>query len=145
MPTPTADYQASMGSGLLMGTGTVYVFGAQGISGLGNPPTKTADVQLDGRDGVFASPDYAEARTLLLHLEIVEDEAADAFDALAILADAWLPTVANVNLHIQLPGWGHVYYTGRPRDLEADCTEGPLGHISCIAEFLATDPFAHDF
>lgn len=143
MPTPTLDYQASV-DGFLMGTGTNFLFGANGIDGLGNPPTKSADVQLDGRHGIFASPDYMEARPILIHLEIVKDAAADAFNALASLATAWLPTVANVELHIRLPGWGHIYYNGRPRGLDDHCEDAPNGRIWCEAEFLATDPVAYD-
>lgn len=141
MPTPSADYQASL-RGLLMGAGTPYLFGVGGIDGLGNPSAKTADVQLDGRNGEYASPDYLDVRPLLLHLEIVKDTDEDAFTALELLNAAWLPSTSNINLHIQLPGIGHVYYIGRPRSLEADCTEAPSGHISCIGEFVAMFPTA---
>lgn len=143
MPTPTQDYQASI-DGFLMGTGTAYLFGTNGIDGLGNPPTKTADVPLDGSDGIYASPDYMDARPLLLHIEILEDTATDAFTNLAALAAAWSPTTTDVELHIQLPGFGHVYYTGRPRGLDDHCEDAPNGRIWCEAEFLATDPQAHN-
>lgn len=143
MPTPTQDYQASI-DGFLMGTGTAYVFGTGGIDGLGNPPAKTADVPLDGTDGIYASPDYMDARTLLMHLEILEDTDAEAFDALKLLKIAWFPVTADVELHIQLPGWGHIYYIGRPRALDDHCEDAPNGRIWCEAEFLATDPHAHD-
>jgi hypothetical protein len=142
MPTPSADYQASI-SGLLMGAGTAYEFGTAGISGLGNPKAKTADVPLDMADGAFGAPDYLDVRTLLLHLEIMEADAGAAFDALATLATAWRPTTADIDLHIQLPGWGHIYYVGRPRSLDDDCTLVRSGLITAIGEFVALDPIAH--
>jgi hypothetical protein len=139
MPTPTADYQASI-NGLLMGAGTSFVIGAAGISGLGNPRAKSTDVQLDGQDGSFAGPDYMDVRTILIHIEIVQSSASAAYSLLGDLKTAWFPSTTDVELHIQLPGLGHKYFIGRPRSLEEDMTDFPQGHISAIGEFVCLNP-----
>lgn len=138
MPTLT-DYQASL-NGVTIGDGTDYLWGVANIDGLGNPQAKTADVPLDQQDGAFGSPDYLDVRTLLLHLEIVQATDADAWDALETLKEAWLPATADVDLYVQLPGVGQVFYTGRPRSLEADCALARQGCITVIAQFDALDP-----
>lgn len=139
MATPTEDYQASV-AGLLMGTDTPYHFGTAGIQGLGNPKAKTGDVELDFQDGSVGSPEYRDIRTFILHLEIVEDTAEAAYDLFGLLQAAWLPVADDIEFHLQLPGLGHYVWMGRPRELEPDITGLPLGHISCIATFVALDP-----
>lgn len=143
MPTPTENYQASI-RGVLMGVGTDYIFTKPGISGLGNPRSKTADVQLDGQDGAYASPEYMDVRTILIPLVISETTDTAAWNALKALKIAWMPSTSDLELHVQLPGWGHIYYLGRPRSLDDDCELVHDGVVTCIAEFLATDPHAHD-
>lgn len=143
MPTPTENYQASI-RGVLMGVDTDFIFGEAGISGLGNPRSKTADVQLDGQDGTYASPEYMDVRTVLVPLEISEATEAAAWNALKALKIAWMPSTSDLELHLQLPGWGHIYYLGRPRGLDDDCRNALEGCISCIGEFVATDPHAYD-
>jgi hypothetical protein len=139
MPIPTIDYTASL-LGLLMGDGTAYEWGLAGIDGLGTPAAKTEDVALDFQDGSVGSPEYRDIRTILFHLEIVQDTAEDAFTALTELKAAWLPVTADVPLHIQLPGFGHKVFNGRPREVDADLTDLRQGHISCICTFIALDP-----
>lgn len=139
MATPTADYQASV-SGLLMGASTPYQFGAAFIDGLGNPKAKTNDVELHGRDGSVGGPDYRGARIFIFHLEILEDGAANAMNALTLLKAAWLPTAAPIDLHIQLPGLGHYVWSGFPDDVEANVTQLLAGRIQCLCTFRALDP-----
>lgn len=137
----TDDYQVEL-RGLLMGVGTIYQIGEEGIDGLGNPKAKTADADLDGQHGAFGSPDYMDVRVILIPLTILEDSAADAFNALKLLSIAWEPVVEDVQLHLQLPGWGHIYFLGRPRSLDADTRYVKAGEVACIAEFHALDPEA---
>lgn len=143
MPTPSEDYQASLND-LLLGAGTDYHFGQQGISGLGGPPSKTATFDLDGQDGKQAGPEFMDERQILLHIEIVKATDTDGWNALKALKEAWFPSVDDLDLFIQLPGWGPIYYTGRPRSVEADVTNAYRGHITVICEFMATDPHAND-
>lgn len=139
MPTPSADWQASI-SGLLMGASTPYQFAPALIDGLGNPKAKAQDVALDFQDGSVGSPDYRDVRVLLVHLEILEDTPDAAFAALTTLKDAWLPVEDDIQFHVQLPGFGHRYFNGRPRELEADLSNLRSGRITCIGTFVALDP-----
>lgn len=143
MPTPSANYQASL-NGLLMGATTVYQFGSAGIDGLGLAKPKTADIPLDQADGSYGSPDYRDVQTLLLHIEIIETDDAAAFTALDLLCDAFAPVSANIDLHIQLPGSGAFFYTGRPRGVDvASVANAKTGCITVIAQFDALDPIRH--
>lgn len=139
MPTPSADYQASV-SGLLMGASTPYQFGAGFIDGLGNPKVKTADVPLHGQEGSVGGPDYRGPRVFIFHLEILQDGAANAMDALTLLKAAWLPTSEPIALHIQLPGLGHYFWMGFPDEVEADIKQLRSGRIQCLCTFRALDP-----
>lgn len=139
MPTPSADWQASL-SGLLMGASTPYQFGEEFIDGLGNPKPKTNDVELHGREGSVGGPDYRGPRIFIFHLEILEDGPANAMDALTLLKAAWLPTASPIELHIQLPGMGHYFWTGFPDTVEANVKQLKNGRIQCICTFRALDP-----
>lgn len=141
----TDDYQAEL-NGVLMGAGTNYDFGPAGISGLlGIPKAKTADVDFDHKDGSRPSPDFMGVRTVLLHLNVEGIDPEDAFANFALLAIAWEPQgdSALVELHVQLPGIGHVYLNGRPSSLEEDVAAMKSGHLTAIGEFRALDPRRH--
>lgn len=126
--------------GLTMGAGTDYEIGPAGISGLGVPKAKTADVELDGQDGAFGSPDYMGVRVLLIPVEIGGSSAGDVFDNLEILNTAWEPVEDDVEITITLPGWGTFSYMGKPRGMDADPALARSGVIMGIGEFHALDP-----
>lgn len=136
-----ADWQIEL-QGVLTGHGTTYRIGPRRISGLGVPPTKTADTKLDGADGSVGSPDHADVRILIVDYVINATTNALAFDALEALSVPWSPVSANVELHVRLPGWGHVMLFGRPRGLEPTIDDSRFlaGVLPCIAEFHALDP-----
>lgn len=141
-----ANWQAEL-AGVLMGVGTAFEFGELGIEGLGVPPAKTADVNLVGQDGAYASPDFMGVRTLLVHLVITANSADpgvdppdEAFRNLADLSAAWEPTATDQEFHLQLPGWGHVKFVGRARGLDAIATNVKSGQIDLIGDFRALSP-----
>lgn len=136
----TADWQVEL-QGLLTGAGTVYVIPPEGISGLGVAPTKTRDVDLVGRAGGYANPDYEGPRIILIPYLISAADAEDVIDALDALRAAWAPSTVDVELHGQLPGWGHWSVTGRPRGLDVAISHiAAAGVIAAIAEFHALNP-----
>jgi hypothetical protein len=136
-----SDWQVVL-QGLTMGAGTNYEIGPAGISGLGVPKTKTADVDLDSQHGAYGSPDYLSVRVLLIPITVSGDNAADAFDNLELLNTAWGPVQADVEITITLPGWGTFSYMGRPRGLDVDPEFAKSGEFSAIGEFHALDPVA---
>lgn len=128
--------------GLLTGDGTDFIIVPPGISGLGTPSsTKTADAELDGTDGAYASPDRMPVRILLFPYQVLNPDDPDEAMVRALdLATAWEPVTADVELHLQLRGWGHVYFTGRPRGCPLDLERIDEGSITGIAEFHALNP-----
>lgn len=137
----TDDWQVEI-RGLLTGRGTTWRLGPKRIKGLGIANVKTADVDLDGQDGTFGSPDYRGTRVLFVDYVINAATVDAAYDAFATLAAAWVPATANIQLHMRLPGFGHIYFTGRPRGLEDQSEDRRLlgGVLPCVAEFHALDP-----
>lgn len=138
-----ADWQAEL-NGVLMGDLTDYKFGELGIEGLGVPAAKSNDTDLVGQDGAYAAPDFMGVRALLIHLTVGATalNAADGFAQLATLNPAWEPVTADVELHLQLPGLGHIKFVGRPRGLEAVATNVLKGEIDLIGDFRAMAPRA---
>ena len=136
----TDDWQLEIRS-LLTGAGTVYHIAPGAISGLGVPPTKTADVELFGRDGSFGSPDYRGPRILIVDYVISQPSEALAVGSMKTLSAAWEPSTTDIVIEIQIPGW-HFTATGRPRGLELDLADRRRlqGVIPAIAEFHALDP-----
>lgn len=137
----TAEWQVEI-RGLLTGSGTVYRLGRQRISGLGRPPVKTSDVELDGQWGSYAArDDQFGPRILIVDYVINEPTLADAMTSFDTLKTAWTAG-GDVELHFQLPGWGHRYVIGRTRGLEEDFADPRVlsGVLPVIAEFHALDP-----
>lgn len=140
----SADWQLEI-RGLLTGHATVYRFGTGAIDGLGVPPTKTADVELFGRDGSYGSPDYRGPRILIVDYLINETSETLAFAAMKTLSTAWVPSTTDLTIEVQLPGW-HFTVTGRPRGLEINLGDRRrlAGVIPAIAEFHALNPTITD-
>lgn len=137
----TANYQAEL-QGLLIGVGTQFEIIPPGISGLGVPPPKTADVPLDEAPGSYGSPDQPDKRVITIPFAIKGADDGDAMDLFDDAIAAWTPTAADVELHLQLPGssWGHVVYEGRPRGLVEVAEHLHTGTIYCFGTFEALDP-----
>lgn len=114
-----------------------------GIDGLGVPPTKTADTPLDGQDGSFGAPDFLDVRVLTIPINISGVDEGDVMDGLAILNEAWLPASDGVDLelHMQLPGWGHIKVLGRPRGATpGSYVEVGAGWLPVLCRFDCLDP-----
>lgn len=141
MATPTIDWQASI-LGLLIGAGTPYQWGAGFITGIGVPPAKTADTDLGNQDGSYPAAEYRSKRIIVCHLEILESTVADAMSRFITIRSAWQPTLADIEFHLQLASIGHVFYNGRPRELEEDLRMLKSGRIQLIGTFVAGDPQA---
>lgn len=135
----TADYQAEL-QGLLIGAGTQLEIIPPGITGLAKPAPKTADVPLDEAPGSYGSPDQPADRPITISFAINGTDAADAMGLLDDVNDAWAETAADVELHLQLPGWGHVFYEGRPRGVLEVLEHLHTGVIYCLGTFVALDP-----
>lgn len=136
----TEDWQVEL-NGLLTGAGTIYQLGDRGIDGLGVPKAKTQDVDLVQQHGAEAgAPDVMSVRVLLIPYVIVVDGLDNGWNALTLLNIAWEPVAADVELHAQLPGWGHIYWTGRPRGLDIEAQYARTGEFTGIAEFHCLDP-----
>lgn len=136
----TNDYQLEL-RGLLMGYGTDYQIGEGGIRGLGSPGAKVRQVNLEGGDGSYAATDLLTEIVLTVPLVILGDDAADAVDLFDALNVAWAPG-GDVELHGQLPGWGHWSIEGRSRPVpgDADLSRLKQGVIEVLYEFHALDP-----
>lgn len=129
-------------NGLEMGTGTDYPIDEAGISGLGVPQTKSADTSYDGRDGVFAAPDYLDVAPITIPLILNGADTDAALALLDALNTAWAPARDGVDLELGIAvgtGWSKIYL-GRPRGVEADLTEVGNGVILALCHFDATTP-----
>lgn len=151
---PVGDQIVAAGAGvwplaeirtLLTGETTDFQILPTGIRGLGIGSVKTADVQLDHADGAYGSPDYQGVRIITIPYTIGGGTPADAMDNLTLLLVAWAPSTSDIELHLQLPGWGHVYVTGRPRGVDEDLIHLKSGEIGALATFHALDPTINDY
>lgn len=137
----TGDFQVEL-QGFLMGGSATNLLGPgdNSIKGLGTPGAKTADVELDGDDGAYGSPEYTSSRIISVPFWFNCDTAAAAMALLESANVAWAAVLAPVELHMQLPGWGHFHVVGRPRLLDENLDHMPQGVIYCLGTFAALDP-----
>lgn len=136
----TADWQLELRA-VLMGATSVYQLDDRtGITGLGEPPAKTADTDLAHADGAYGSRDYRSTRIITVGLFIHRATPALAMTSLATLKAAWAPATTDIPLHLRLPGLGHVSLTGRPRELDVSITRLKFGRVDCLGTFVALDP-----
>lgn len=134
----TANYQLEL-RGVLMGYGTDYQIGEGGIVGLGLPAVKVRQVSLDAGDGSYAATDLLTARIISVPILVLGSDDADAMALFDALNTAWAPG-DDVELHGQLPSWGHWSVVGRPRPVDSDLSELPQGVIEAQYEFHALEP-----
>jgi len=134
----TGDYQVELGSVLIGMTGRWIA--PPGVAGLGVPTPKSADVDLQQAAGAYGSPDWAAQRTVTVPVLIDGTTGAGAYALFAPMVAAWSPSTIDVELHLQLPGFGHVKLIGRPRGLSEDLSLLPEGIINCLATFVGLKP-----
>ena len=163
------DYQLELRS-MLMGDNTMYTIDRSrgAIKGLGMPPAKTADTELDHADGSYGGEDYTGPRVITVALLIKGSENSGtwndadstwngsggtwdttggsgtspggALNGLSALNDAWAASTTDIPLYLRLPGWGKFHVNGRPRGLDEDLSLLTFGLIVVMATFVALDP-----
>lgn len=111
------------------------------VSGWVGHSVTSNDTPLQLAPGSVAATDVQAQRVITLDLyTITATSDDDVFEALADLEEAWA-VGADVELHAQLPYFGHVYVLGRCRDLAvADLRDAPHGRVDVQAIFVAHDP-----
>lgn len=135
-----ADYQLELRT-TLMGAGTSYKIGPQGIAGLGEPNVKTSDTELAHADGSYLGRDYLEPRTITVDFSLVASTPAAAGVLLVNLKTVWAKSEAtDLALHFRLPGIGKKVVTGRPRGLVEDTTAIKFGFVRALATFYCGNP-----
>lgn len=142
--TITADWQTEL-QGFLSGPGLDTRLGPNRIDGLGVPPMKTRDTELQGQHGSYPSPDFLGPRILIVDYLVNEATTGEGLTTFETMAAAWAPVTNGATLvefHFRLPGWGHRYVRGRPRGLELVFNQARnlSGVFSVLAEFHALDP-----
>src|SRR6266576_1380797 len=117
-----ADYQWELRA-VLMGVTTRFKPAPPGIKGLVASSVKSADVDLEGADGSYASVDRKAPRVITIPMTILEINAGTAMNSLQTLSAAWDASATDIPLYIRLPGWGKFHVNGRPRGLVEDLTD----------------------
>lgn len=133
----TADYQHEL-RGLLVGAGTDYRVRRESPQGLGHPEPKTQDTPLAHQAGVYTGIDRPGPRILTYAMQVHEESAAAADVLVADLLEAWAPSMVDLELHMQRPGFGHISVVGRPRGLSI--IERFPGHIDLFGTFFCGNP-----
>lgn len=137
---PLALWQAELRS-LTMGDGTNYPFDAEvgGITGLGVPAPKTADVDLAHQDGAYGSEDFMGVRVVTIPF-VLGGTPAQVFEWLDDLNTAWAPASSDLTLTLGLPFYGDVDLEGRPRGLDVDTKHAQFGIIRAMGTFVGLNP-----
>lgn len=140
-----ADLQIEIG-GVVIGKGTSVKL--QEVGGFGRAPLRqSADADNPTGDGVFAGPDYYDARVVKIDcaVKIPGDPAAclDVVAALQAVADD--PSVrlvggATQELRVQMPGRITKVLNGRLNVCEPTLAQVIYGWVPLDLEFRATDP-----
>jgi len=117
LPTSGEVYAAELRA-YLMGPGAPFEITS--IAGLTGVRVKSRDTKLNAAPGSVGSTDFADEWPLILNLRCATGLASTAELALVDLAEAWAPSTSDLELHLWVAGRGHIFVTGRPRDLDPD-------------------------
>lgn len=133
----TANYQHEVNNYLI---GDDDPWSVDNVTGWVGRQVIDQDTKLDLVDGAVAATDTRSARVIVLDLYCTLSNDDAVFEAIAGLEVAWA-IGGDVQLHAQIPYLGHVYVTGRCRDLVvADLRGAPHGRVEVQATFVAHDP-----
>lgn len=137
----TADFQFEIRT-TLYGRTTSVLIDDPGVGGIGNPDAKTQDVDLPGRDGVYANPDYQQMRAVTIPVLLTSAplSASTVMTTLKALMASWVVSTSDIPLVIQLPGFGKFKVLGRPRSLKPNLTQMSGGLITADLRFDCPDP-----
>lgn len=132
--TVSADYQVEIRDLLIGVPGESGLTGP--IGGLLSIGAKPNDVDLGHADGTYQGPAYRAARALTVPMW---------FDALLIddFLAGWDVSSTDLELHMQLPFWGHIYVVGRPVGLVQGDMDLDAGTITALGMFTAGNPTIH--
>lgn len=135
----SAPYQVEI-RGALTGQGTDFLIEEGGIVGLGAPPPKTNDTDLGHDAGAYLGRDFTSVRILTIPYVISGEDADEAGALFFTLTELWEASETDIELHLQVPGFGHVTATGRPRGLADDLSLLHAGVARGLATFVCGNP-----
>jgi hypothetical protein len=136
---PIAESQGLL-QGVTFGASTNYHFDVAHLSGIGVPPPKTQDVDLDHGDGGYAGVDRKGVRAIIIPFVIIGTSPSNAMDNFETLAAAFEPVSADVTLELYLPG-KHFTVSGRPRGLnDESLARLKSSVITAVGLFVALNP-----
>jgi hypothetical protein len=111
------------------------------LNGFGDVNVKSQDMPYALAHGSKATVDLLTDMMIVQTLQCDMGTAVAAEEAWCDLRTAYLPTSADVDLHLWLPWWGHVKLTGRPREAKlVSRLYMAKGKLRATASFLATNP-----
>lgn len=123
--------------GFLAAEGETWQF--RDIAGLGDAVVRSQDTALALADGVVAATDTLDAVALVFTLVCNTGLASTAEVAYLDVAGAFTAG-GEEELHLYVPGIGHVYFVGRARGSVARRVSVPSGVMLAQCTFLATSP-----
>lgn len=134
---PLTESQGLLNS-VTFGAGTNYRFAPENVSGVGEPPPKTNDVDLKHGDGAYAGTDRKSPRIITIPFVVLGTSPSNAMDNFETLAAAWVPG-GDVTLELYLPG-KHFTVSGRARGLIEDLRRLKASVVDCVGTFHALNP-----
>lgn len=129
---------------LTFGSGTDYRWRADGFSGLALPGFRTNDMPRGVQvAGVVSSFDTFDGRLFVFPITIGKSTASATQQAFQTLKTAFKPSTSDTTLDLRTPGMAETQLLvyGRPRGVESESWEPHGRTASCVASFLATDPY----
>lgn len=115
-------------------------FAVFSIDGLGGAEVEGQDIPWSLGDGSRATVDVNRSPLLAFGIRCKTGTVGTAETALRLAQTAWKAQAEDVELHIRIPGFGHVYYVGRTRGLNPVRVFPAGGIFTATVSFLATDP-----
>lgn len=127
--------------GVLMGHNQTVRIGPPGVRGLG-VTVKSVDTDLAHDHGDYPAEDFNGPLTLTVPLLFGAGAGATPSTA---WSDYWAmrpvwSAGGDEELHLQMPGVGHVYVIGRARGLDEDPIRLKSGLVAALATFKANNP-----
>lgn len=141
------DYQIQLGDdGVILGGVNPPVYKVEAFEGL-ERGMRGNDQSRPNADGSTLTPDYAEAKNILITLNIIGSSPADAMAKYDALAANWAkargPEGAQVNIPLRWKLPGQVtrrLNVGRPRRIAPDLSGIRFSLVKAVATYYAPDP-----